>query len=52
MHLSSYTDFILRRRWWVAVFATLLMAVVAAGGDRVIVANDFRQLLGKDALGA
>ncbi len=48
MHLSSYTDFILRRRWWVAVFATLLMAVVAAGGDRVIVANDFRQLLGKD----
>ena len=48
MHLNSYTDFILRRRWWVAAFATLLMGLVAAGGDRVIVANDFRQLLGKD----
>ena len=48
MQLSSYIDFVLRRRWWVVACATLVMALVAAGGDRVIVANDFRQLLGKD----
>ncbi len=48
MLLSSYIDFILRRRWWVAAFATLLMVLMAAGGDRIIVANDFRELLGED----
>ena len=48
MQPNRYIDFILRRRWWVVAFASLLMVLAAAGGDRVIVANDFRQLLGKD----
>ena len=48
MLLSSYIDFILRCRWWVAAFATFLMVLMAAGGDRIIVANDFRELLGED----
>ncbi len=46
--LERYIDVILSRRWWTVLFASLLMVVVAAGGDRVIVADDFRQLLGKD----
>ena len=48
MRLNRYIDFILRRRWWIVVFASLLMALAAAGGDRLVVADDFRQLLGKD----
>ena len=48
MLLERYIDVILRRRWWAVLFASLLMIVAAAGGDRVIVADDFRQLLGKD----
>lgn len=48
MHLSSYIHFILRRRWWVIALTTLLMMLAAAGGDRLIVADDFRQLLGRD----
>ncbi len=38
----------LRRRWWIVVFASLLMVLAATGGDRLVVADDFRQLLGKD----
>lgn len=48
MHLNNYIDFVLRRRWWVMAFATLFMGLVAAGGSRVMVVNDFRQLLGED----
>ncbi len=48
MQLNRYIDFVLRRRWWVAAFAILLLVLAAAGGDRVIVANDFRQLLGEN----
>ena len=48
MQLDRYIDFVLRRRWWVITFTTLLMLLAASGGDRLIVANDFRQLLGKD----
>ena len=48
MQLSRYIDFILRRRWWVVALSVLLMVLVAAGGDRVVVANDFRLLLGEN----
>ena len=48
VQLDRYVDFVLRRRWWVIGVAVLLMTAMAAGGNRVIVANDFRQLLGKD----
>ena len=48
MRLSSYIHFILRRRWWVIALTTLLVLLASAGGDRLIVADDFRQLLGSD----
>ena len=48
MRLNRYIDFVLHRRWWVVAFATLLMVLAATGGDRLVVADDFRQLLGKD----
>ena len=48
MQLDRYAEFLLRRRWWIVAGAFVLMVLVAAGGDRVVVANDFRQLLGKD----
>ena len=48
MRLDRYIEFVLRRRWWVVAGAFVLLALMAAGGDRVVVANDFRQLLGKD----
>ncbi len=47
-HLDCYFDLVLRRRWWVIALAALLMLLAAAGGDRLVVADDFRQLLGKD----
>ena len=47
-HLNRYIDFILRRRWWVIAFTTLLMILAAVGGDRLVVADDFRQLLGRN----
>ena len=45
---DRYIDFILRRRWWVIASTILLMVLAAAGGERLIIADDFRQLLGKD----
>ena len=48
MQLNRYIDFVLRRRWWVVAFAITLMVLAAAGGNRIIVENDFRQLLGND----
>ena len=48
MQLDRYIDFILRRRWWIIASTILLMVLAAAGGERLIVADDFRQLLGKD----
>ena len=48
LRLDRYTEAILRRRWWVISLASLAMALVAAGGERVIVADDFRLLLGKE----
>ncbi len=48
VHLDRYIEIVLRFRWWVIGLATLLMLLAAAGGDRLIVADDFRQLLGKD----
>ena len=46
--LDRYSDFVLRHRWWVLAATTLLMLAAAAGGERLIVADDFRQLLGRD----
>ncbi len=48
MRLDAYIDLVLRRRWYVILFALALMVAAAAGGDRLVVADDFRQLLGKD----
>ena len=48
MRLDTYINLILRRRWLAVASALVLMVVAAAGGDRLIVADDFRQLLGKD----
>lgn len=45
---DAYIDLVLRRRWIVIALSLLLMAIAAAGGDRLVVADDFRQLLGKD----
>lgn len=48
MQLGRYIEFILQRRWWVIVFTTALMLLAASGGERLVVADDFRQLLGSD----
>ena len=48
MRLNRYIEFILQRRWWVIVLTTVLMVLVASGGERLVVADDFRQLLGPD----
>ena len=47
-HPERHFEFVLRRRWWVIALATLFMLLAAAGGDRLVVADDFRQLVGED----
>ena len=48
MWSARYIEFVLRRRWWVIAGSMLLMALAATGGNRLVAANDFRQLLGHD----
>lgn len=48
MRLDAYVNLVLRRRWVVIALALAVMVGAAAGGDRLVVADDFRQLLGKD----
>ena len=48
MWSARYIELVLRWRWWVIAGSMLLMALAAAGGNRLVAANDFRQLLGQD----
>ncbi len=48
MRLDAYIALVLRHRWVVIALALAAMVGAAAGGDRLVVADDFRQLLGKD----
>ena len=46
--LARYTDFILRRRWFVVAFAAALMLAVALGARFIGVTNDYRSLFDDD----
>ena len=46
--LDRYATTVLRRRWLVAVFATLLMLVVTGGARFIGVTNDYRSLFDED----
>ena len=46
--LDRYSAFILRYRWLVLTFATLIMAVMTAGAQFITVSNDYRILFDED----
>ena len=46
--LDRYVDLVLRRRWLVAGFATLVMVAAAAGMPGITVSSSYRVLFGKD----
>ena len=45
---ERYAALVWHRRWWIIALASGLMVLAAAGGQRLVVADDFRQLLGRD----
>ena len=48
MQLERYIAAILRRRWLVVVFATLVMLAITAGVRFITVTNDYRVLFSED----
>ena len=46
--MERYIAFILRYRWLVIALCTLVMLALAAGGQRITIANDYRILFGDD----